>query len=223
LKDQEKIDLRFLDSLKKEMFRSRIPKLAHWYDAALDAFKDKDQLPYEPRVFVLPFYECIKSRINGGTKILRRIGLTSIDPDDPYNKWAIYVPFSVVKNAPKAINIANLAHEIVHFNLRAKGTELLTTEQILQAAKEGKSLIQMNEMKEREVSNLESMFEEPVQTMIVKMEKEQKVNSAIATKYLEGTTEATEDMFFNTILGTNAERFHEEHFRRMKERLGMDD
>lgn len=223
MKAQEKIDVRYLDETQKIKFASRIPKLARWYAEAFECFKQKNTLPYAPTLFVIPFYDRIESPVPGGKVILRLLASTSVDADDPYNKWAIYVPFNVIKNAPKEINIANLAHEIVHFSLRAKGLEALTPDEILQAAKEEKSSFEMYRMKEREVTNIEDLFEEPIRTMILRMEEEKTKHPDRAKKYLADSPALTQDEFFDKILGADkAQKLFEEQFRRMKERLGLD-
>lgn len=224
---QGKIDVRFLDQLQKTKFSSRIPKLTRWYAASLTAFKNRDELPYAPTVFVVPFYMRIESRVGQATKILRMVGLTSVDPDDPPKKWAIYVPYSVVKNAPMEINIATLAHEIAHFSLRAKGAEAFTPDDVLQASKMAKTAAERSFflywIKEREVSNAESLFEEPIRTMMLKMEEQKVRNPEVAKKYLANMQGLTQDEFYTRILGHDvAEKVFEEQFRRMMKRLGLE-
>jgi hypothetical protein len=216
-----KVDLRFLDELQKPKFASRVPKLIRWYDEAFRAFKNKDDLPYRPTIFVVPFYVRVESRIDGGTMILHLIGTTSLDPDDPHDKWSIYVPYSVVKNAPRKINIASIAHEIAHFGFRAKGVEALTVKDIYQAVEEGKTSVDVYLIKEREVKNVENQFEEPIRTMILDMEQEKVKHPDTVKKYLGDTPGLTQDEFYDKILGHGAaEKFFEERFQRIKESLG---
>jgi hypothetical protein len=128
------------------------------------------------------------------------VGLTSIDPDDLHSKWAIYIPYSFIKHAPKDINIANLAHEIAHFNLRARGIRAVTANEMLRAVEEGKSSVETHEMKEGEVKDLDDMFEEPVRSMIVKMKKQQKEHPSAVRDYLMEAQGITPEEFYYMIL-----------------------
>ena len=211
---QVKIDTRYLEGMQEVKFRSRWRKLIHWYGTVLKAFKSK--LPYDPTIFVTPFYVHIASRVAGGTIFLRLVGLTSIDPDEPHSKWAIYIPYSLIKHAPKDINIANLAHEIAHFNLRARGIKAVTAHEILRATEEGKTPVETYEMKEGEVKNLNDMFEEPVRSMIAKMEKEQAKHPSAVRNYLVEARGISQEDFYNRILGpTRAKEFLEKKIQDM--------
>jgi hypothetical protein len=221
---QQKIDLRFLDELQKTKFSSRVRKLTRWYAAAFEAFKKRNELPYAPTLFVVPFYVRLESRVGNATLIIPMIGLTSLDPDDPYNKWAIYIPYSVIKNAPKEIVMANLAHEVCHFSLRSKGVGTLPANEILQAVKAGGSSVDLYWIKEREVSNIETLFDEPIRTMILKMEEQKAKDPDVVKKYVANTPEITQDEFYDMILGGHqvAEKVLEEHSRRLKACLGCE-
>jgi hypothetical protein len=214
---QVKIDTRYLEGMQEVKFRSRWRKLSHWYETVLKAFKSK--LPYDPTIFVTPFYVHIASRVAAGTMFLRLVGLTSIDPDEPHKKWAIYIPYSLIKHASKDINIANLAHEIAHFNLRARGIRPVTANEILRAVEEAKSPVETYEMKEGEVKDLDDMFEEPVRSMIANMKKEQAKHPSVVRDYLVEARGISQGEFYYRILGpARAKEFLEKKIQDMTDR-----
>jgi hypothetical protein len=158
--------------------------------------------------------------------IFREIATTTLDAELPKEKWAIYLPSSVVKNAPREINIASLAHELVHIWMRSKGTEAITALETAEALKQGKTLVDIYKMKEREVENAENMFQEPVRSFIVTMnkEEEQELNkpTGLVMRYLAGTKGVTTDQLDEKVYGNSQvvrgildARFKElqEHFR----------
>jgi hypothetical protein len=137
--------------------------------------------------------------------IQREIATTTLDAALPKERWAIYLPSSVVKNAPREINIASLAHELVHIWMRSKGTEAVTAEETVDAFKQGKTLLDIYKMKEREVKNAEDMFQEPVRSFIITMNQEQKKESAKSTgivrRYLAGTNGVTTEQLNENLYG----------------------
>ena len=225
----ELVDTRFLNATQELIFRSRVPKLREWYDTALDAFIHKSELPYAPKVYVVPFFHQVKHRVNVYQSVIHReIATTGLDAELPKERWAIYLPSSVVKNAPREINIASLAHELVHIWMRSKGTEAITAAETADAIKQGKTLFDIYKMKEREVKNAEDMFQEPVRSFIVTMNTEQEKEFAKPTglvmRYLAGTNGVTTDQLNEKVYGDSKvvqeildTKFKElqDHFRRL--------
>ena len=204
----ELVDTRFLNETQELIFRSRVPKLRKWYSTALDAFIHKSELPYTPKLYVVPFFHRLKYRVNAYQSVIyREIATTTLDAQLPKERWAIYLPSSVVKNAPTEINIASLGHELVHIWMRSKGTEAVTAAEIASAIKEGKTLSDIYKMKEREVKNAEDMFQEPVRSFIVTMDKEQAKElikpTGLVMRYLAGTNGVTTDQMSEKVYGNS--------------------
>jgi hypothetical protein len=213
--------MRFLSDLQRLKFQSRVPKLVKWYNTAREAFIYKDEIPYIPNIYVIPFYVRITSHMNSQTLILHEIATTFLDAENPKDKWAVYLPYSPIKNAPKEINIANLAHELVHIWHEAKGVEAISSGELAEAIKQDKTSVDIYRMKERGVKHAEDMYQEPVRGYIISMEKEKTKQPAIAKEYLAGIPGVTEDEFGDKVLGDSVEvkRIFAEKLLQFKEHL----
>jgi hypothetical protein len=150
---------------------------------------------------------------------ISNISLTSIDPDDPENRWAIYILHNLVARAKDDIVIGNLAHETTHFYHRIKGLDAITPEEIRDTALGKISLVQSHLLKEREIMNAEDLFTEPVRAALGRMEDEKR--GSTGAEYFTGATAVDTDQFFTQVLGgkDNAQRFLEKRYERMKQRL----
>ena len=112
-----------------------------------------------------------------------------------------------------------MAHEIAHFNLRARGIKPVTANEILRAVEEAKSPVETYEMKEGEVKDLDDMFEEPVRSMIAKMKKEQAKHPSVVRDYLVEARGISQGEFYYRILGpARAKEFLEEKIQDMTDR-----
>lgn len=218
---QSKIDTRFLSSLEQSNFQDNICRMSEWFQTALGAFKYKEELPYYPTIFVTPFYVSIRARVDlHRTMVMRCVGITTVDVDDPLNRWAVYVLRHFVERASATINIANLAHELAHFHARAKGLDAISPEELHDAVKKGKSPLEIYKIKEREVKNVEQLFEEPVHSMILAMEREKSEDPGASKRYCADAIEIAQEELLDRILGPDAaEVVVERQFRRIKEYL----
>jgi hypothetical protein len=196
------IDTRFLPPPQRRKFdRKWRDKVSAWNNQVLEAFIHKSELKYVPTIYVIPFHFYSLTPINEHRAYLEHfIGKTAPDPDDRENKFSIYLVFDVIKRAPQEINIANLAHELGHIHSLMKGTAAKPEELL------GKSPEEIRQIKEEPVKNIEMSFEEPVKSMILKMEKEKSSNPGVAKVYLGVSLGLPDDKLLEVVLGKNHAR-----------------
>ena len=194
------IDTRFLHSGQQIHFdRKYRAKVSEWYGVVLEAFQPRPELPYTPTLFITPFYVSAESR--DGEKTYRRhdLALTLVHPDDPKNRWAIFLTYNIIRNAPADFNMANLAHELTHFYSRVKGID--HTLGIIKAMKQDKSDFELEQITEREVKNKEELFREPIRSMLRKMEARHRKFTPEVAGYLKDAPRVTDDEFYVIVFG----------------------
>jgi hypothetical protein len=210
------VDTRFLG--KKDKTNDRLTKIAGWYGTALGAFAHRREITYVPKLLITPYYCYRDSPLRPHLSVrIKFSGLTAVDPDDPSNKWAIYVLYTYVQSAAQRLNIANIAHEIAHLHCRITRGDP-DPEQIYEAVQKKKSPLEFYQMQEKEVANIDSLYDEPVRSMIREMESEKRTGKY--GRYFEGAQAVTTDEFYDKTLGPDlAEQFFERKFQEAKDRL----
>lgn len=205
------VDARFLASERKEFEDNWQSKVSAWAERVYECFKLKGNLAYIPRIYVTPFYAYDESpmRLNIGGSVrtakyvVRQVATTSVDAENPEEKWAIYILYNLIKIATPKTNTANIAHELLHYYHRPRKPMALTLQEF--SSMVGKSEVEIYYMKEREVKQAEDFFEEPVRSMILDMEKE-KSQLGTGKKYTEGAEEVKGSEFLGRVLGEQRAR-----------------
>ena len=87
---------------------------------------------------------------------------------------------------------------------------------------QGKSEIDLQRLKEREVEHFEEFYDEPVRWIIQTMKKEEPYLSDLARKYCADAQRVTYGEFFDNILGKErAREFLEREVEEVRHRLGL--
>ena len=202
------IDVRFLVKDRQEFEEDWRAKLLAWADSAYDCFRFKEKLIYIPRIYVTPFYVFAESptvlNFAGKTRSVKlrinEVAMISVDADRPEERWAMYVLCNLIKKATEEVNTASIAHELLHFYRRPGKPSSITLKELTSMV--GKSEVEKYYMKEKEVDQAEDFFEEPVKSMILKMEKE-KSQLGSGKKYTEGAEQVKSSDCLNRILGAS--------------------
>ncbi len=130
----------------------------------------------------------------------------SIDPDEPKKKWAIYLLYDFVKRATPERLTATLAHELTHFYMRVKGVS--HAQDVIRMVFQGKSDFEISQKKHEELAGYHELFEEPVRSLILKDEEDDKasINVTLAKEYCKDSRALSGQGFFDAILSVKRAR-----------------
>ena len=186
------VDTRLLRSPQRKKFDKRWnEEVKAWWNCVLEAFHHKNELTYIPIVYVLPFHPIAVTRIDEHHKYVRAfIGMSG---PDPVHTGRYAIVYEVIKRAPKEINIANLAHELGHVYTVIKGTDVKPEELL------GMSSNAEWEAKESPVKDIENSYDEPVRSMILKMETDKTRDPTIVNQYLGSSPSLDVKLFLATV------------------------